>query len=70
MRQDAAKIDAAYGHRFLKALHKERASRKAQQLSLAERAFDMALAKDAIRSRLEQKHATSDTAALKRANAV
>ncbi len=65
--QDAAKIDAAFGHPFLSALHKERASRHARQLSMAWAAFDEALSKDALRQTLEDKYGTSDTATLKRA---
>ena len=65
--QDAARIDAAYGHPFLTALHKERASRHARQLSMAWSAFDEALSKSALRQTLERKYGTDDADALKRA---
>lgn len=63
---DAAKIDTAFGHPFLTALHKERASRHARQLAMAWSGFDQVLAQDALRARLEAKHGTSDGEALKR----
>lgn len=64
---DAAKIDAAFGHPFLAALYRERASHLARQLSMSWHAFDEVLSKDALRKTLETKHRTSDPDALKRA---
>ena len=64
---DAARLDAAAGHPFVAALHRERAARQARQLSMSWGAFDEALAKDALRKTLETKHGTSDSEALKRA---
>lgn len=64
--KDAAKLDADTGHPFLKALYKKRATREARQLSMQWTAYDQALSKPALRESLERKHATSDTAELKR----
>lgn len=63
---DAAKIDAAFGHPFLIALHRERASRKALQLSSAWGAFDKLLANPELRAKMSEKFATNDTETLKR----
>ena len=65
--QDAARIDAAFAHPFLTALHKERAARQSRQLSMAWSAFDATLSKDALRQALETKYGTRDAEALKRA---
>jgi hypothetical protein len=65
--RDAVKVDTAFGHPFLTALHRERATRKARQLSMVWHAFDEALSKEALRSSLEKKYGTSDTDGLKRA---
>jgi hypothetical protein len=65
--QDAAALDAAAGHPFLAALHRDRAQRQARQVSLAWTAFDEGLSKPALRAALERKHATTETAALKQA---
>lgn len=64
---DAADLDAAAGHPFLTALHRNRAMREARLLSARWVAFDTALAQPALRQSLEQKHQTTDTEALKQA---
>ncbi len=65
--QDAAKLDAATGHPFLNALHRERAAREAQQLSNLWSAYDEVLSKPALRSALEKKHGVTEPDDLKRA---
>jgi hypothetical protein len=65
--RDAVKVDTAFGHPFLTALHRERATRKARQLSMVWHAFGETLSKEALRSTLEKKYGTSDTDGLKRA---
>jgi hypothetical protein len=62
----AARIDAEAGHPFLSALYVRRAAREAGQLHAQWQAFDVALAKPALRQALEKKHAMTDTLALKR----
>jgi hypothetical protein len=64
---DAATLDAEYGHPFLDALHRARATREAHQLSLRWEALDAALEQPALRQSLETKHGTTDTLALKQA---
>lgn len=65
--QEAAAIDADAGHPFLAALHHNRAVRASRQLSAVWSGFDDALALDALRQTLEQRHGTSDTQQLKEA---
>lgn len=64
---DAAKIDAAFGHPFLISLHRERAARKAIQLSSAYNAFDKLLANPALRTKMSEKFAITEPEALKQA---
>lgn len=64
---DAAKLDAAAGHPFLTALHRERARREAAKLIAAWDAYDDVLAQPALRATLERKYGASDDDALKRA---
>ncbi|NOT40645.1 MAG: hypothetical protein HOP13_09145 [Alphaproteobacteria bacterium] len=64
---DAAKLDAAAGHPFLAALHRERARREARELNAAWSAYDDVLARPALRATLERKYGTSKDDALKRA---
>ena len=64
---DAAKLDAAAGHPFLKALLRARARREAGQLNALWLAYDTALAQPALRATLEAKHGTAGTDDLKRA---
>lgn len=64
---DAAEIDASFGHPFLSALHRARATREARQLSLRWDGLDAALQQPALRASLETRHGTTDTLALKQA---
>lgn len=64
---DAAKLDAAAGHPFLAALHRERAMREAAKLNAAWSAYDAVLAQPALRAPLERKYGVRDDDALKRA---
>jgi hypothetical protein len=63
----AAEVDAEYGHPFLKALYRKRATREARILRAQWDAFDMALDKPALRASLEKRHGSSDETALKQA---
>jgi hypothetical protein len=65
--QDAAKLDAASGHPFLSALHRERASREARQLENLWQAYEAVLSKAALRASLEKKYGVTETENLKRA---
>lgn len=64
---DAAKLDAAAGHPFLAALHRERARREARKLIAAWDAYDDVLAQPALRATLERKYGVTEDDALKRA---
>lgn len=63
----AAELDAASGHPFLHALHRERARHEARLLLAAREGFAAALAQPALRQTLERKHGVSDDAALEAA---
>lgn len=65
--QEAAALDEAAGHPFLKALQRARAAREAQQLAALWSAYDATLAQPALRKTLEAKHGVSEDEALKRA---
>lgn len=64
---DAAKLDAAAGHPFLAALHRERAMREAAKLIAAWDAYDDVLAQPSLRATLERKYDAREDDALKRA---
>lgn len=65
--QDAAALDTAAGHPFLKALQRARAAREARQLAGQWSAYDVALAQPDLRATLEAKHGVKEDEALKRA---
>jgi len=63
----AVEVDAAAGHPFLYALHRERARREARQLLAARSGFAAVLEQPALREALVRKHATTDEDALRAA---
>ncbi|HKJ61774.1 MAG TPA: hypothetical protein VKA94_07220 [Hyphomicrobiales bacterium] len=63
----AVEVDAEYGHPFLNALYRKRATHEARLLRGQWVAFDMALKKPALRPALEKKHGVSDDLSLKQA---
>jgi hypothetical protein len=63
----AVEADADYGHPFLNALYRKRATREARLLRGQWDAFDAALNKPALRSTLEKKYGVTDELALKQA---
>ena len=63
----AVAVDAEYGHPFLNALYRKRATHEARLLRGQWDAFDKALDKPALRSVLERKHGVTEDVALKQA---
>ncbi|MCH9809142.1 MAG: hypothetical protein K0U74_15560 [Alphaproteobacteria bacterium] len=61
----AVKVDAEYGHPFLEALYRKKATRQARVLRSQWTAFDVALGKPPLRKRLAERHRTTDTLKLK-----
>lgn len=63
----AVEADAEYGHPFLEALYRKRATHEARLLRGQWDAFDAVLDQPALRSALEKKHGATDDLAIKRA---
>jgi hypothetical protein len=63
----AVEADAEYGHPFLEALYRKRATHEARLLRSQWDAFDAALDQPALRRALEKKHGATDDLAIKQA---